>query len=165
MEGCSGAVRVQGKGMRNTRLNDILIDVNVVTTGGINGYAIEYHKGGPIYFLGGTFGGPIGLGQNTVRFSMGARFLNRQRAMGGWVRQGRQLPEGSFYKLTGETATVRYRRWQGERVVSGVHETIGFKQMPGTPGRRGTRTRYGPRDVVRWPRASSGRAPNWDRPP
>ena len=136
MEGCSGAVRVQGKGMRNTRFNDMLIDVNVVTTGGINGYAIEYHKGGPITFLGGTFEGPIGLGQNTVCYSMGTRFLNRQRPMGGWVRQGRQLPEGGFYELTGKTMTVPYRRWKGERVVSGVHDTIGFEQMPGTSNAR-----------------------------
>lgn len=136
MEGCSGVLRVEGKGMQNTRFNDILIDVNAVTTGGINGYAIEYHKGGPIYFLGGTFEGPIGLGQNAVCYSVGARFLNRQRAMGGWVRQGQQLPEGNFYKLTGKTRTIPYRRWKGETVISGVHDTICFQQMPGTSGAR-----------------------------
>ena len=136
MEGCSGVLRVQGKGMRNTRFNDILIDVNAVTTGGINGYAIEYHKGGPIYFLGGTFEGPIGLGQNTVCYSLGVRFLNRQRAMSGLVRQGQRLPEDSFYRTSGESATIPHRGWKGERVLSGIHETIGFEQMPGTHGAR-----------------------------
>ena len=49
MEGCSGVLRATGKGMRNSRFNDMLIDVNAVTTGGLSGCAIEYHKAGPIW--------------------------------------------------------------------------------------------------------------------
>lgn len=136
MEGCSGVLRVQGKGMRNLRFNDILIDVNAVTTGGLNGYAIEYQKGGPITFIGGTFEGPIGLGQNAVCYSVGARFLERRRRMPGFVRDGFTLPEGSFFKLTGKPTTIPYRRWKGQRVESGVHDAIGFEQLPGTSGAR-----------------------------
>jgi len=136
MEGCSGVMRVEGNGMRNTRFNDILIDVNAVTTGGLSGYAIEYHKGGPIYFIGGTFEGPIGLGRNTDCYSVGARFFHRGRVMHGYVRRGSELPEDAFCKRTDEVTTIPYRRWEGEQVVSGVHQRIGFQQLPGTQGAR-----------------------------
>ncbi|MEW6357179.1 MAG: hypothetical protein AB1696_12695 [Planctomycetota bacterium] len=136
MEGCSGILRATGKGMRNTRFNDILIDVNAVTTGGLNGYAIEYHKGGPIYFIGGTFEGPIGLGQNAICYSVGARFLNRGRPMPGYIREGADLPEGGHFQRTGEATTIPNRRWKGEKVASKVHDRIGFVQLPGTSGAR-----------------------------
>ena len=136
MEGCSGLLRVSGEGMINVRFNDILIDVNAVTTGNAGGHAIEYHKGGPIYFLGGTFEGPIGLGQNTICYSLGARFLNRKRPMSGYIKEGDRLPKGSFFRHTGEMVTVPHRRWKGERVRSGIHEEIGFRQLPGTAGAR-----------------------------
>jgi len=136
MEGCSGAIRVSGKGMANIRFNDILIDVNAVTTGNIGGYAIEYHKAGPIHFLGGTFEGPVGLGQGTICYSMGARFHNRQRRMAGYAPAAYQPPEGSFFALTDKRRTVPYRRWAGAVLESGVHDTIGFVQLPGTSGAR-----------------------------
>ena len=101
-------LRATGKGMRNSRFNDMLIDVNAVTTGGLSGCAIEYHKAGPIYFIGGTFEGPIGLGQNCICYSAGARFLNRKQPMRGFVREGEQLPEDSFYKLTDEAVTIPF---------------------------------------------------------
>jgi len=136
MEGSAGVLRVTARGMRNGRFNDMLIDVNSVTTGNVGGYAIEYHKGGPIYFIGSTFEGPVGLGQNTICYSVGARFHNRQRKMSGFIREGDKLPEGSFFRHTGQQVTIPYRRWKGERIIAGTHERIGFVQLPGTSGAR-----------------------------
>lgn len=134
-EGPGGIFRTRGGGVA-MRFNDILVDVNAVTAGGMNGYVIEYDKYGPLYLVGGTFEGPIALGNNAVVYTMGTKFWNRQRAMSGIIQKGEELPPNSFYKRTGQERTIPNRRWPGELVRSGVHEKIGFVQKPGTSGAR-----------------------------
>jgi hypothetical protein len=110
--------------------------VNAVTTGNVGGYAVEYHKAGPLYILGATLEGKVGLGSNTLCYSVGTRFFHRARQMSGYVKEGTALPEGSFFRRTGKHMTVPYRRWKGERLAGGVHKEIGFVQLPGTAGAR-----------------------------
>ncbi|MCF7847758.1 MAG: hypothetical protein K9M45_02820 [Kiritimatiellales bacterium] len=134
-EGSGGLLRVQADFRRQSvRFNDILIDINATTEGGPTGNTIEYEGKGPLYIIGGTFEGPIALGDDTVVYSMGARFLHRQRTMRGFVKAGAELPASGFWSRTGQTRVVPFRRWEGDIWQSRKHDSIGFVQLPGTAG-------------------------------
>jgi|GEM_PF-1036706 len=135
-EGAAGVLRSSKKGMRNLRFNDVLIDVNATTTGNSSGYVIQYEKAGPIHFIGGVFEGPIGLGSNAVCYAIGTRFHNRGRKMNAYLHEGVEVPAESFFQPNGKTRLLPHRRKPGISVSSGVHEKIGFVQLPDTTGMR-----------------------------
>jgi hypothetical protein len=85
--------------------------------------------------IGGTFAGPIGLGQNAVCHAVGVRFVSDPgKTMRGILPEGVELPAGCFFKKTGERETVPYRRLPGEAAQSGSHGKAGFVQLRGTAG-------------------------------
>jgi hypothetical protein len=135
MEGCAGVIRAAPPGSPNSRFADILIDVNAVSVGGLNGSAIEYLRAGPLVMIGGTFAGPIGLGQNAVCHAVGVRFVSEPgKTMHGVLPEGVELPAGCFFKKTGERQMVPYRGLPGEAAQSGSHDKAGFVQLRGTAG-------------------------------
>jgi hypothetical protein len=133
-EGAAGVLRMGGRGMRNVRFDDILIDVNATTAGNSSGYAILYEKQGPLLLMGGVLEGRVGLGNKTECRVMGTRFHNRQRPFSAYLRQGDTLPEGSFFKIVGKKSILPHRRLPGLLAKGGTHKKIGFVQLPGTEG-------------------------------
>ena len=149
MEGCSPVLRAGPRGALNGRFNDILIDVNSISIGGVAGRAIEYDRRNTLVLIGGTFEGPIGLGQDASCHALGVTFKSEAGQPGesgdwfkgglrnGVIPKGAELPEDSFFTRTGNTAPVPYRRgWPGEVVTSGPGKEPRFVQLQGTSGAR-----------------------------
>lgn len=141
MEGCSGVLRSGPQGAYNGRFNDIMIDVNAVSIGGVTGRAIEYNRRNTLVLIGGTFEGPIGLGQDASCQVIGTRFNSYPgRTRNGIIPKGAELPGDSFFTRSGEpwkggTASPNYRRGRpGEVVTSGPQPEPRFVQMRGTSG-------------------------------
>jgi len=148
MEGCAPVLRCGPRGSRNSRFNDILIDVNAISIGGVTGRVIEYDRPSTLVLIGGMFEGPIGLGQNATCYATGVTFSNKPSEAGesgelnkgaprnGVIPQGAALPEDSFFTRTGKSAKISFRRgWPlGDVVSSGPAEEARFVQMRGTSG-------------------------------
>ncbi len=132
-EGPGGILKAWG-GAPDGRFNDILVDVNAVTPGGLDGWVIDYDRPGPLYIMGGTFEGLIALGRDAVVYDMGCKFANHGRSASGLIGPEFVLPEGSFYRRTGEQQTWPERRWPGDVAVSETHDWVGYVQRPGTAG-------------------------------
>jgi len=136
LEGCAGVMRSGPQGAYNGRFNDLLIDVNAVSIGGVSGHAIEYNRLNTLVLIGGTFEGQIALGQDASCQVIGTRF-NRYpgRTRNGIIREGAELPEGSFFHHTGQSTAYPYRRGvPGETVTSGPQPEPRIVQMRGTSG-------------------------------
>ena len=140
-EGPGGLYRARG-GSRTGRFNDILIDVNAVTPGNVNGYVIDYDRPGPLYMLGGTLEGIAALGRDALVYSLGAKFVASGRKMPGVIPLGAELT-GTLYQRTGQETKVPGRAIPGEGIVAYGPEQVGFIQKPGTSGARVLRLQEG----------------------
>ncbi len=108
--------------------------INAAVQRALEGCVIDYDRPGPLYIVGGTFEGPIALGRNAIVYDMGCKFANHGRSGSGLIRPELVLPEGSFYRRTGEQQTWPERRWPGDVAVSDTHDWVGYVQKPGTAG-------------------------------
>jgi len=136
MEGCAPVLRAGPRGSKNSRFNDILIDINAVSIGGVTGHVIEYDRQNSLTLIGGTFDGPIALGDNASCHVLGVTFMSHSgRTRTGVIPQGADLPEDSFFKRTGKPTAIHYRRgWKGEKVISDSQKEPRFVQLRGTSG-------------------------------
>ena len=134
--------RIEGPGgiFRSTstlisgRFNDMLVDVTSVSPGGLTGNAIEYHRQGPLYLIGGVYEGNIALGNDTIVYSVGTKFFERRTTSGGVIRPDYKIPEGLPAKRTGQTSVFPGLRVPYDRVTFPYPTDIGFRQLPGTSG-------------------------------
>ena len=133
VEGPGGIFRANSNEISG-RFNDTLVDVTSTSPGGLTGNSIEYHRQGPLYLIGGTYEANISLGQDTIVYSMGAKFFERRTHAGGAIHPDYQIPEGIEATRTGETKLWPGRRGMYDLVTFDYPEDIGFKQLPGTSG-------------------------------
>jgi hypothetical protein len=136
LEGSTPVLRAGPRGAFNGRFNDILIDVNAVSTGGVGGHVIEYDRRNSLTMIGGTFDGTVALGNAAQCHVMGTRFMESTgKTRPGVIPQDAELPEGSFFSRTGETMKIHYRGGLiGDRVISGPQPEPRIVQLRGTSG-------------------------------
>ncbi len=136
MEGCAGLLRSGPRGGRNSRFNDLLIDVNAVSIGGVSGNVIEYDRQNTLVMIGGTLEGPVALGQNATCHVVGTTFMRFPgRTRHGIIPEGAELPADSFFARTGAKEAIPYRRgWMGDKVTSQPQKEPRIVQLRGTSG-------------------------------
>jgi Carbohydrate binding domain len=136
LEGASPFLRAGPQGSRNTRFNDIMIDINAVSFGGVTGRVVEYNRNNTLIIIGGTFEGLVGLGQNSSCQLIGTSFVRRPGATRrAKVPADAKIPENcTFYKETGKTLKIPYRGWAGKYWQSGEQPKPRIVQMKGTSG-------------------------------
>jgi hypothetical protein len=133
IEGSNGIFR-HSSNIGTSRFSDLLVDVNATSPGGLNGNVIEYLAPGPLHLIGGNFEGNIALGDNTVVYNMGVRFVHRRDVFPGMVRQNLVLPRDGRVRRIGHTVTFYGRRGTYDRVEIKTPENPKFIQLPGTHG-------------------------------
>jgi len=136
LEGSAGFMRSGPQDAYNGRFNDVVIDANAVSIGGVSGHVIEYNRRNTLVLIGGTLEGQVALGQDAQCQVIGTRFNSHPgRTRTAIIPKGVQLPEGSFFHHTGKSVSYPFRRGpEGETVTSDPQPAPGIVQMRGTSG-------------------------------
>jgi len=118
------------------RFSNLLMDLDVPTSRGMNNNAIEMHGAGPLYLIGGAYTSHIALGNNSVVYTLGTRFRKDTRNLSALLPLDFDEPLPDGVVDTGETRVVGQLRGKA-RVVRIPNPTdLGFRQLPGTSGAR-----------------------------